>query len=117
MQVYFQALKRNIILVLITFTLLFLTIGFWYGLPLYGLTDYFFKTNVPGFIQFLLICLSVGLCFSLYFVPFHLLFARTYSKERQKEMFTVFLLVQMALIITASVLFAGFYVVVAFFLI
>lgn len=117
MQVYFQTMKRNMALVLMTFTLLFLTIGFWYGFPLYGLTDYFFKTSVPGFIQLLLICLSVGLCFSLYFVPYHLLFAKPYSKERQKNMFTVFLFVQMALIFTASALFAGFYVVVAFFLI
>lgn len=117
MLIYFQVLKRNMILVLMTFILLFLTVGYWYYMPLYGLTDYFFKTNVPGFIQLLLICISIGFCFSLYFVPFHLLFARTYSKERQKEMFTVFLLVQMALIITASVLFAGFYVIVAFLLI
>src|SRR5690625_4432365 len=117
MPIYFQVLKRNMILVLMTFILLFLTVGYWYHLPLYGLTDYFFKTDVPKFIQLLLICLSVGFCFSLYFVPFHLLFARTYSKERQKEMFTVFLLVQMALIITTSVLFVWFYVIVSFLLI
>ena len=91
MQLYLQTMKKKVFLTLSTFVLLILTVWFWYGFPLFGLSDYFFDTNVPGFIQFISICLGVGFCFSLFLIPFHLSFAKEYAKGKQKGMLKVFL--------------------------
>ncbi|GGK08983.1 hypothetical protein GCM10007063_34290 [Lentibacillus kapialis] len=64
MQLYLQRMRRKVVLTSSTFVLLILTFWFWYELPLFGLSDYFSETNVPGFIQFISVCLGVGFCFS-----------------------------------------------------
>jgi len=114
MRLYLQTMKENPFLTLGTFVLLILTYWFWYGLPLFGLSDYFFRTNVPNFIQFIAVCLSVGLCFSLFFIPIHLSFAKKYAVTKQKGMLKVFLVTQGALVVIAAILLAIFYLTVSF---
>ena len=83
MQFYFRTMKTNIFLCLITLMLLVLTVGFWYGIPLFGLTDFFSETDVPGIVRFVSVCLSVGFCFSILCIPFHLSFARAYAINKR----------------------------------
>lgn len=117
MQLYLKTMKKNIFLTLSTLILLILTVWFWYGVPLFGLTDYFFETNVPGFIQFVFICLAVGFCFSLFLIPFHLIFAKKYAIGKQKGMLKAFLITQGTLIMVVAMLFATFYIIVPLVLI
>lgn len=117
MQVYFQTMKTKTSLFFITLVVLVLTVGFWYGLPLFGLTDYFFETEVPGFFQYISICLSVGFCFSLFFIPFHLSFAKEFAIKKQKNMIKTLLKTQGILIVFVAILFAIFYLIVSFILI
>ncbi|MDL4842436.1 hypothetical protein [Aquibacillus rhizosphaerae] len=113
MQIYFQSMKKNVFLILITFVLLILTFGFWYGLPLYGLSEYFFETDIPRFISFISICLGVGFCFSLFFIPFHLSFAKEYATSKQKNMLKVLFITKSILIMLVAMLFAIFYLIVS----
>lgn len=117
MRLYLQTMKKNIFLILSTFVLLILTVGFWYGMPLFGLSDYFFEMNVPRFIQFASVCFGVGFCFSLFLIPFHLSFVKEYAICKQKGMSKAFLITQGTLIMVATMLFAIFYLIVSFVLI
>ena len=113
MKFYFRTMKSNIFLVLITLMVLILTVGFWYGIPLFGLTDFLFETNVPRFVQFVLICLSVGFCFSVICIPFHLSFAKEYAINKKKNMINTFFITQGTLIMFVAFLFAVFYLTVS----
>lgn len=113
MQFYFRTMKTNIFLSLITLMVLILTVGFWYGIPLFGLTDFFFEMNVPRFVQFVLICLSVGFYFSLICIPFHLSFAKEYAITKKKNIVNTFLITQGTLIVFVAFLFAIFYLTVS----
>ena len=112
MQFYFRTMKTNIFLCLITLMLLVLTVGFWYGIPLFGLTDFFSETDVPGIVRFVSVCLSVGFCFSILCIPFHLSFARAYAINKKKNMIKTFLITQGILITFVTLLFAVFYLIV-----
>lgn len=114
MRLYLQTMRKNVFLTLSTFVLLILTVWFWYGLPLFGLSGYFFETNVPNFIQFISICLGIGLCFSLFLIPFHLSFAKEYATSKQKGILKTFLITQGILIMVVAMLFSIFYVIVSF---
>ena len=99
MQFYFRTMKKNIFLFLMTLMVLILTSGFWYGVPL--------------FIHFVLICLSVGFCFSIICIPFHLSFAKEYAINKKKNMINTFFITQGTLIMFVAFLFAVFYLTVS----
>lgn len=113
MQFYFLTMKKNIFLFLMTLMVLILTSAFWYGIPLFGLTDFFSETDVPGIVQFVSVCLSVGFCFSILCIPFHLSFARAYAINKKKNMMKIFLITQGTLIMFVAFLFAVFYLAVS----
>ena len=113
MQFYFRTMKKNIFLFLMTLMVLILTSGFWYGVPLFGLTAFFFEMNTPRFIHFILICLSVGFCFSIICIPFHLSFAKEYAINKKKNMINTFFITQGTLIMFVAFLFAVFYLTVS----
>jgi hypothetical protein len=113
MKFYFQTMKKNIFLCLMTLMILILTSGFWYGIPSFGLTEFFFEMNVPRFVLFVLICLSVGFCFSIICIPLHLSFAKEYSRNKKKNMISTFLITQGILIIFVAFLFGVFYLTVS----
>lgn len=112
---YFRTMKKNIFLFLMTLMILILTSGFWYGIPLFGLTDFFSKTDVPGIVRFVSVCLSVGFCFSILCIPFHLSFARAYAINKKKNMMKIFLITQGTLIMFVAFIFAVFYLTVSLF--
>lgn len=114
MQIYFQSIKNNIFIFLITLMILFLTFGFWCGVPLFGLINIFSETSLPFSLQFVLISLSVGFCFSLFYIPLHFLFAKEYAANKQEHILTTFLKAQGILIIVVSVFFAIFYLLAIF---
>lgn len=116
MRVYLQTMRKNIVLTISTFILLIFSAWFWYGIPLFGLSDYFFDTNIPNLIQFGLVCLTVSFCFSLFFIPFHLVFAKEYARSKQRSIFKVLLITQSSLILVVAMIFAMFYLFVSFIL-
>lgn len=114
MQYYIQSIKKNIFLFIMTLMILFLTFGFWCGVPLFGLTIFFYEMSLPFFIQFVLICLSIGFCFSLFCIPLHVSFAKEYALNKQKHMLIIFLKAQSILIIIVAIIFAIFYLLTIF---
>ena len=71
------------------------------------------KEYTPRFIHFVLICLSVGFCFSIICIPFHLSFAKEYAINKKKNMINTFLITQGTLIMFVAFLFAVFYLTVS----
>ena len=114
MHFYFQSMKKNIFLCLMTVMILILTAGFWLGIPLFGLTEYFYGMNAPILLELLIICLTVGFCFSIFCIPFHLSFAKEYAADKKKNRKKIFLITQAAMILLVSLLFAAFYITVIF---
>lgn len=112
MRLYFHAMKNNSILLLITAVLLFFTVGFWFGIPLYGLADIFYESDVPRWFQIIFTVISVGFCFSLLFIPLHLSIAKQYASKTQTNMVNVFLIMQGILVVLASILVVAFIFIV-----
>lgn len=113
MRFYFRTMKKDIFLCLMTLMILILTSGFWYGIPLFGLTEFIFEMNVPRIVQFVLLCLSVGFCFSIICIPLHLSFSKEYAINKKKNMINTFFITQGTLIIFVAFLFAIFYLTVS----
>lgn len=112
MRLYFQAMKNNIFLLLITVVLLFLTVGFWFGIPLYGLADFFYESDVPRWFQIIFTVTSVGFCFSLFFIPLHVAIAKQYASKKQTTMVKSFSIMQGTLIVLVSILVVVFFLIV-----
>ncbi|NGP45886.1 hypothetical protein G4V62_13365 [Bacillaceae bacterium SIJ1] len=93
MRLYLQTMKKNVFLFLITVVLLVLTAGFWLGLPFMALTE----ANVPAWLQVIFIGLGIGFCFSLFFIPLHLSFAKDVGTKKRENKVKTFFLVQGAL--------------------
>lgn len=113
MQCYFQAMKKNIFLCLMTIMVLFLTSGFWYGIPLFGLIEVLSEAGIPGYVQLVLISFSVGFCFSIFCIPFHLAYARECASNKVKSMTSIFLKAQGIIITIVAFLFFLFYLTVS----
>lgn len=112
MSFYFQFMKPIIMPFIITIMLLTITVGFWGGVPLFVMPVILYETGLPRFIQWLLICLSGGICFSIVCIPFVLSFAKAHALRRGGGMLNSFLISQSILIVFAAMLFAIFYSVV-----
>ena len=114
MSFYFQFIKPIIMPFIITIMLLTITVGFWGGVPLFVMPVILYETGLPRFIQWPLICLSAGICFSIVCIPFVLSFAKAYAVRKGIGMLNSFLISQSILIVFAAMLFAIFYSVVPF---
>ena len=112
MSCYFQYMKSIIMPLLVTVMLLTITVGFWGGIPLIVMPGILYETGLPGFVQWILVCLSAGICFSIVCVPLVLSLVEVYSRSKGKGMLNTFLIGQGILIVCAAILFAVFYSIV-----
>lgn len=112
MSIYFQYMKSIIMPFFITIMLLTITVGFWGGIPLFVMPGILYETRLPGVIQWILVCLSAGICFSVVCLPLVLSFAKAYAVRKGIGMLNTFLIGQGILIVFAAILFAVFYSVV-----
>ena len=109
MSYYFQYMKSIIMPFLVTVMLLTITVGFWGGIPLIVMPEILYETGLPGIVQWILVCLSAGICFSVVCLPLILSFARAYGVRKGMGMLNTFLIGQGILIVLAAMLFAVFY--------
>ena len=112
MSYYFQYMKSIIMPFLVTIMLLTITAGFWGGIPLFVMPGILYETGLPGFVQWILVCLCAGICFSVVCLPLVLSFAKAYAVRKGIGMLNTLLIDQGILIILAALLFAVFYSVV-----
>ena len=112
MSCYFQYMKSIIMPFLVTIMLLTITVGFWGGIPLFVMPVILYETALPRFVQWILVCLSAGICFSVVCLPLVLTFAKAYAVRKGKGVLNTFLIGQGILIVFAAILFAVFYSVV-----
>jgi len=77
-------------LVIIAIALVVLTFGFWFGIPFIAIGNILSKINTPIFIQVICMSISVGIFFSLFFIPFHLEVAKKVGELKTKSTIIVF---------------------------
>ena len=109
MAYYFLYMKSIIMPFLVTVMLLTITVGFWGGIPLIVMPGILYETGLPRFVQWILVCLSAGICFSIVCLPLVLSFVKAYARSKGKGMLNTFLIGQGILIVLAAMLFAVFY--------
>lgn len=114
MQIYFHSIKKNIFIFLATLMILFLTFGFWCGVPLFSIIIIFSEMSLPLFFQFVLICWSVGFCFSLICIPLNLLFAKEYALNKQVPIIKILLKAQGIMIMVVAFVFAIVYLLIMY---
>lgn len=80
MKLYWQAykyiLKKDIMLLIIACFMLFFTFGLWVGLPVWVISVYIEQYTNSILLVIIIVPISVGLFFSLYFMPINIKVAR-----------------------------------------
>lgn len=110
MTIYIQTVKKNIFMVLIMIVLMFFTYGWWLLMPFFVFPSLFLHLGIPSFLIFIIIFLSVGILFSIFFIPLHWSFAKEYASKRDKRKISVFFLIQGITVLSGSIL-----IVIVFF--
>lgn len=104
MTIYMQTVKKNIFLVLIMIVLMFFTYGWWLLMPFFVFPSLFFHLGIPPFLVFIIIFLSVGILFSIFFIPLNWSFAKVFASKRDKKKISVFFFTQGITVLSGSIL-------------
>ncbi|MEK3953854.1 hypothetical protein [Psychrobacillus sp. FSL K6-1464] len=102
-------IKQNFMLLIISIVLLVVTLGFWVGIPVFVIGNILTKFNIPVFIHIVCISISVGLFFSLYFIPFHLKVAHLVGKMKNESTIKAFGRLQLVFVLLSA---TAFYVII-----
>ena len=111
-RLYIEVLKKNIMLVIIAFVLLFPTFFIWAGVPIYFVGNALASIITNKYLIYLGISLSGGLIFSMYFLPINIKVARHIAGERNVSILHTFLRLETCwMLIIASIwgLFIGIF--------
>lgn len=105
LQSYLNVLKRNFMLVMMASILIVLTFGIWAGIPLFiiGIAVADLTANL-AIIHFC-ISVSVGLLFSLFFVPINLKVAKHIADIKHRGVVISFVRIQTIWILVCAVIF------------
>ena len=102
-------IKKNFMLLIISIALLVVTMGFWIGIPVIAIGNILSKLNIPVFIHIICISISVGLFFSLYFIPFHLKVAHLVGEMKNESTIKAFSRLQLVFVLLSA---TAFYVII-----
>ena len=101
---YIFVLKKNFMMVIIAAALLILTFGFWFGIPLFLVSGILSELNLPFFIQAVSVSMSIGLFFSLFFIPINLKVAKVIEKMKKQSTLQIFTRLQLVFILVSAIL-------------
>lgn len=105
LQHYKQVLKTNYMLLVMVLILLPITFFIWIGFPVFVVGSMVANFTTSIIINHFCIALSVGLIFSLYFIPFNFKVARNVATMNRVHTLFPFIHLQIILIITSAILF------------
>jgi len=100
-------------LLIIAIALMFVTFGNWIGVPLFVIGNILSELNAPIFIQGVCISMSVGLLFSVFFIPINLKVAKMVGEIRQESTKQIFSRLHLTFILISAIV---FFLVVIFIL-
>ena len=102
---YAVVLRENFMLLIIAIALLFFTFAFWIGIPIYVIGNILSELNAPIFIQGVCISISVGLFFSLFFIPTNLKVAKIVGEMKQESTTQAFSRLHLAFVLLSTIVF------------
>ena len=100
---YAFVLKKNFMLLIIAVALLFFTFAFWVGIPIFVVGDLLFKINMPFFIYTVFISISIGLLFTLFFIPINLKVAKMVGKMKERSTLQTFIRLQSVFVLVSAI--------------
>ncbi|PWU68455.1 hypothetical protein [Gracilibacillus dipsosauri] len=104
-KIYLDVLKKNFMIVIMVIPLLVLTFFIWVGIPIYIIGNTVADLTANLGVIHSSISLSVGLLFSLFFVPINWKVARRLAKIKEWTVMNAFLRLEIIWIIFISLVF------------
>lgn len=101
---YVFVLKKNFMLLIIAAALLVLTFGFWFGIPLFVIAEILSELNLSFFIQAVSVSISIGLLFSLFFIPINLKVSKMVGEKQEQSILQTFMRLQLAFVLVSAIL-------------
>lgn len=105
-------LKKDFMLLIIVFVLIFFTSFIWFGVPVFIISGWMFKLEFPVYIQLIVVSLSVGILLSLYFVPFNIKVAKKVAEIKQQSTKSRFIRIQSSFVLLFTMIFVVFIIFV-----
>lgn len=102
---YAIVLRKDFMLIMIALVLMFVTFAFWIGIPIILVGNFISNLKVSIFIQIFCISLSVGLSFSLFFIPIHLKVARVVGEMKTESTLKVFSRLHFVFVLLSTTIF------------
>ena len=109
---YAFVLKKNFMLLIIAVALLFFTFAFWVGIPIFVVGDLLFKINMPVFIYAVFISISIGLLFSLFFIPINFKVAKMVAKMKERSTLQTFIRLQSVFVLVSAIFLSIIFVLI-----
>ena len=89
-EAYVSVLRKNFMLLIIAFVLVFFTFAYWIGIQIFVIGNMLDRLHIPVLISAVCVFLLVGLLFSLFFIPLNIKVARAVGKSKQQSTFQTF---------------------------
>ena len=102
---YVYVLRKNVMLLIIGIALAFFTFAFWIGVPIFVFGNMLIELNTPIFFYGLCISISVGLFFSVFFIPINLKVAKVVGKMKQQSTIQSFILLHLVFVLICALVF------------
>lgn len=104
-QTYKYILKKDIMLLIVACFMLFLTFGLWLGLPVWVISVYIAQFTNSIFLVFIIVPISVGIFFSLYFMPINIKVARSIAHIKKSNTWKILLQIESVFVLIIAVIF------------
>lgn len=101
---YKKVLRKNFMLVIIAFVLLFPTFFVWAGVPFFIIGGAVAHITTSPILVYLCVALSGGILFSLYFLPINVKVARYMADTKESSALYSFLRLEMIWIVVVAVI-------------
>lgn len=109
MKLYWQAykyiLKKDIMLLIIACFMLFFTFGLWLGIPVWVISTYVEKYTNNIILVIIIVPISVGIFFSLYFMPINIKVARRIAHIKKSSTWKKLLRIESVFVLMIAIIF------------
>lgn len=109
MKLYWQAykyiLKKDIMLLIIACFMLFFTFGLWLGIPVWVISVYIAEYTNSILLVFIIVPISIGIFFSLYFMPINIKVARRIAHIKKSSTWKILLKIESVFVLMIVIIF------------
>ena len=96
-------LKTDFMLLVIALVSIFFTAFIWVGVPVFVMSDWLSKFNIPIYVIIFIVPIIMGFILSLYFIPLNLKVARRVAKIKGQSDLSQLIWIQLAFVLLFAV--------------